>query len=64
MINMGNANLALSMNTYIKEWLMIMLAFLGAYNIALRYYVCIVLVAGHLFSTLYAYFLPKSFKHY
>lgn len=63
MINMGNANLALSMNTYIKEWLMIMLAFLGAYNIALRYYVCIVLVAGHLFSTLYTllfYLNPSS----
>lgn len=53
MINMGNANLALSMNTYIKEWLMIMLTFLGAYNIGLRYYVCIVLVAGHLFSTIF-----------
>jgi hypothetical protein len=63
MINMGNANLALSMNTYIKEWLMIMLAFLGAYNIALRYYVCVVLVAGHLFSTLYTlifYLNPSS----
>lgn len=51
MINMSNANPALALNTYIKEWIMIMLTFLGAYNRSLRYYVCVVLVAGHLFST-------------
>lgn len=51
MITMSNANDALAVNTFIKEWLMIMLAFLGAYNRQLRYYVCLILVAGHFFST-------------
>jgi|SRR5450432_168689 len=47
-------NPALAINTYFKITLMIILAFMGAYNKSLRYYACIALLTGHAASTLYS----------
>lgn len=55
LIQMTYQNPALAINTYFKISLMIMLAFTAAYNKSLRYYCCLGLFTGHLFSTLYSF---------
>ena len=47
-------NPALAINTYFKIILMIILAFMGAYNKNLRYYACIGLLTGHAISAGYS----------
>ncbi len=47
-------NPALAINTFFKITLMIILAFIGAYNKSLRFYACLGLLAGHVASTCYA----------
>ncbi len=47
-------NPALAINTYFKITLMIMLAFIGAYNKSLRYFACLALLSAHIASTTYA----------
>lgn len=63
LIKMTNENPALAINTYFKILLMTSLAFLGAYNINLRYHASIGLIVGHSISTIYClafYFFDKG----
>ena len=64
LIDMTYRNPALAINTYFKIGLMTFLAFLGAYNINLRYHSAIGLIAGHSVSTIYSlafyFFDPKN----
>ena len=57
LIDMTYQNPALAINTYFKIGLMTFLAFLGAYNINLRYHCAIGLIAGHSISTVYSLIL-------
>ena len=54
LIEMTYVNPALAINTYFKITLMIVLAFTAAYNVSLRYYACLGLLAGHIASTVFA----------
>lgn len=53
LINLTYYNPALAINTYFKITLMIMLAFIAAYNKSLRFYACAALLTGHLVSAVY-----------
>ncbi len=54
LIGMTYENPALAINTYFKITLMIILAFIAAFNKDLRYYACIALLTGHAVSTAYS----------
>ena len=60
LIWMTYRNPVLAINTYFKISLMIMLAFTGAFNKSLRYYCCLGLFTGHLFSTAWSLFFHFS----
>jgi choline dehydrogenase-like flavoprotein len=48
------SNTALAINTFFKISLMVVLAFTGAYNVALRYYCCLGLFTGHMLSAAFS----------
>jgi hypothetical protein len=54
LITMTYDNPALAINTYFKITLMIILAFIGAYNKSLRFYACLAMLTGHAVSTAYS----------
>ncbi|MBS1518493.1 MAG: GMC family oxidoreductase N-terminal domain-containing protein [Bacteroidetes bacterium] len=51
LISMTYVNPALAVNTFSKIGIMILLTFIGAYNIKARYYCCWGLITGHAVST-------------
>jgi choline dehydrogenase-like flavoprotein len=51
LLGMSYANPALAINTIVKITIMVNLAFIGAYNASLRYHTSIVLLVGHVVST-------------
>jgi hypothetical protein len=65
LIKMTYDNPALAINTYFKISLMIILAFIGAYNKSLRFYSCLAMLTGHAVSTIYSlvfHFVPALDK--
>ena len=63
LMDMTYQNPALAINTYLKIGVMMALAFMGAYNIRLRYYACAGLIFGHGVSTIFSlafYFFVKN----
>lgn len=55
-LEMSYANPALTINTYIKISVMVLLASIGAYNKALRYHCALALLVGHAVSTVFSLF--------
>ncbi len=51
LLNMTYANPALAINTLIKATIMVVLSFLAAHNVKLRWHCSLVLLVGHLLST-------------
>jgi choline dehydrogenase-like flavoprotein len=66
LIHMTYLNDALAINTYYKITLMIILAFMAAYNKSLRFYASVALLVGHAVSTCYSLFFhfTKMFPVY
>ncbi len=67
LISMTYKNPALAINTFSKIGVMILLTFIGAYNIHVRYYCCWGLIVGHAVSTISSlvfYFYSRSGTQY